>query len=92
MNSSSNVQTNQSQQQQHQGSQQSQDQARDYYETLGVRHNASADEITRAYKRISLRQHPKQYKDTKQNEDANAKFQHVSEAYQVLSDPERRVE
>jgi preprotein translocase subunit Sec63 len=90
MNPSSNVNYNQSQQQQ-QGSQQFQNQARNYYETLGVNQNASADEITRAYKRLSLRQHPDQYKGTQQADDVNANFQHVSEAYQVLSDPERRV-
>lgn len=65
--------------------------ARDYYETLGVAHNTSAEDITNAYKRLSLRTHPDQFKTASQKEHAEAQFSHISEAYQVLSDPERRV-
>ena len=65
--------------------------ARDYYETLGVTHTASNEEIQSAYKSLSLQHHPDQYKETSQKEHANTSFAHVSEAFQTLSDPERRV-
>ncbi len=61
----------------------------DYYETLGLKHSASSARIERAYKNLSLRYHPQQYAG--QNRAANdTRFTHVSEAYQVLNDPERR--
>ena len=65
--------------------------ARDYYETLGVNRNAQPEDISRAYKRLSLQQHPDQYKNTSQSDQADVNFQQISEAYQALSDPERRV-
>lgn len=61
---------------------------RDYYEVLGVEKTASGDEVKRAYRRLALKFHPDNCKGDKA--DAEAKFKEVSEAYEVLSDPEKR--
>jgi molecular chaperone DnaJ len=60
---------------------------RDYYEVLGVGKNASADEIKRAYRRMAMKHHPDKNPNDK---DAEAKFKECAEAYEVLSDPEKR--
>jgi molecular chaperone DnaJ len=60
---------------------------RDYYEVLGVGKNASADEIKRAYRRMAMKYHPDKNPDDKE---AEAKFKECAEAYEVLSDPEKR--
>ncbi len=65
--------------------------ATDYYETLGVDRKATPEDISCAYKRLSLRAHPDQYKKTEQGTETETNFNHVSEAFQVLSDPEKRV-
>lgn len=59
---------------------------RDYYEVLGVNKDASADEIKSAYRKLAKQYHP----DLNKSEDAPAKFKEVTEAYEVLSDPEKR--
>ena len=60
---------------------------RDYYEVLGVSKNATEDELKHAYRSLAKKYHP----DTNQgNPDAEAKFKEASEAYAVLSDPEKR--
>jgi len=59
---------------------------RDYYEILGVPRNASEEEIRRAYRRLARQYHP----DVNKEPDAEAKFKEINEAYQVLSDAEKR--
>ena len=58
----------------------------DYYETLGLDRNASDTDIKKAYRRLAQRWHP----DVSQEPEAAVKFKEINEAYQVLSDPERR--
>ena len=60
---------------------------RDYYEVLGVERTASADEVRKAYKREALKHHPDRNPG---DATAEAKFKAVNEAYQVLSDDEKR--
>jgi len=60
---------------------------RDYYEVLGVKKNASADDIKRAYRRMAMKYHPDKNPDDKT---AEAKFKECAEAYEVLSDTEKR--
>jgi molecular chaperone DnaJ len=58
----------------------------DYYETLGVGRDASADEVKRAFRRLAMEFHP----DRNSEPGAEAKFKEINEAYEVLSDQERR--
>jgi molecular chaperone DnaJ len=59
----------------------------DYYELLGVQRNASADEIKKAYRKLAMKYHPDRNQGDKQ---AEANFKKVSEAYEVLSDADKR--
>lgn len=61
---------------------------KDYYDTLGVKKDATADEIKRAYRRLAHQHHPDKVSGDKAA--AEAKFKEINEAYQVLSDPEKR--
>ena len=60
---------------------------KDYYKLLGVERTASADEIKRAYKKMAIKYHPDRNPDNKEAEDM---FKKVAEAYNVLSDPDKR--
>ena len=60
---------------------------KDYYELLGVNRNASEDEVKKAYRKLALQHHPDRNPGDKQAEE---KFKEVSEAYQVLSDAQKR--
>ncbi len=58
----------------------------DYYSILGVSHDASSEDIKRAYRRLAMEYHP----DRNPSPEAEEKFKQISEAYQVLSDPDKR--
>ena len=60
---------------------------RDYYEILGVPPSASTDDIKKAYRRLAMKYHPDQNQGDKVAEE---QFKAVNEAYEVLSDPDRR--
>ncbi|MCS7088206.1 MAG: molecular chaperone DnaJ [Thermoflexales bacterium] len=59
---------------------------RDYYEVLGVPRNATQEEIKKAFRRLARQYHP----DVNKSPDAEAKFKEINEAYEVLSDEQKR--
>ena len=65
---------------------------RDYYEVLGVQKNASADELKSAYRKLALKYHPDRQvgKSEAEKKEAEEKFKEAAEAYDVLSDPDKR--
>ncbi|TKY63503.1 DnaJ-like subfamily B member 1 [Spatholobus suberectus] len=60
----------------------------DYYKLLQVDRNASDEDLKRAYRRLAMKWHPD--KNPNNKKDAEAKFKQISEAYDVLSDPQKR--
>ena len=60
---------------------------RDYYEVLGVSKDAQADKIKKAYRKIAMKYHPDRNPGDKSAED---KFKEAAEAYEVLSNEEKR--
>jgi curved DNA-binding protein len=59
---------------------------KDYYEILGVKRDAGADEIKNAYRRLARKYHP----DVSKEKNAEEKFKEMAEAYETLKDPEKR--
>ena len=60
---------------------------RDYYEVLGVDKSAGEDEIKKAYRKLAMKYHPDRNPDDKEAEE---KFKEINEAYEVLSDPDKK--
>ena len=64
---------------------------RDYYKILGINRNASAEEIKKAYRKLALKYHPDRNAESEQTKKiAQRKFQDISDAYVVLSDPKKK--
>src|ERR1022692_1484782 len=61
---------------------------RDYYDVLGVNRGASEDEVRTAFRKLAFKLHP----DRNASPDAETKFKEINEAYEVLSDQQRRRE
>ncbi len=59
---------------------------RDYYEILGIPRTASEEDIKKAFRRLARQYHP----DVNKEADAETRFKESSEAYEVLSDPQKR--
>lgn len=67
---------------------------RDFYEALGIAKGADEAEIKKAYRKKAMKYHPDKFSQATENEkkDAETKFKEINEAYQVLSDPEKKAQ
>jgi curved DNA-binding protein len=63
--------------------------AKDYYQALGIKKDAAADEIKKAYRKLAVKYHPDKNQG---NKDAEEKFKEINEAYAVLSDPQKKAQ
>ena len=63
---------------------------KDYYSILGIRKNASESEIKKAYRKLALKYHPDRIKGEKEKEEASKKFIEISNAFEILSNPEKK--
>ena len=63
--------------------------SKDYYETLGLQKGASDDEIKKSFRKLAIKYHPDKNQG---NDEAEAKFKEINEAYQVLSDPQKKAQ
>lgn len=61
--------------------------AEDYYKTLGVNKNSTAEELKKAYRKLAMQYHPDKNPNDKE---AEKKFKEIAEAYEILSDPQKR--
>lgn len=62
---------------------------KDYYETLGVKRDVSLDDLKKAFRQLARKYHPDLNQGSKESEE---KFKEINEAYQVLSDPQKKAE
>ena len=60
--------------------------SKDYYKVLGVAKNCGEEDIKKAYRKLALKYHPDRCKEP----DAQQRFQEIGEAFETLSDPEKR--
>ena len=63
--------------------------SKDYYKILGITKDSTTKEISKAYRKLALKWHPDRHKDS-EKKNAEEKFKEISEAYEVLSDDEKR--
>ena len=63
--------------------------AKDYYKVLGLDKGASPEEVKKAFRKLAIKYHPDKNKGNKAAED---KFKEINEAYQVLSDPQKKAQ
>ena len=61
---------------------------KDYYETLGVKRDVSPDDLKKAFRQLARKYHPDLNQGSKESEE---KFKEINEAYQVLSDPQKKL-
>ena len=64
----------------------------DYYATLGINRDASADDIKKGYRKMAVKWHPDKHSSGTESEKKNAekKFKEIAEAYDALSDPNKK--